>query len=538
MNQSYRLKVKRVLMKNVYRSFLILLIGGQVSLGQSVVSDSIYFGTTNEVTLVMKDIVVFNRSASPKQVIDIDFFEMYRDVPFTISDTSFTILPGDTHRVPVSFLPAHNLNHNMVAVLKTASGYGDIRVNLVGQGTYSNAYYQTTKNKVETQLKTALKAKISSGYNSLGYSTARDNMYGTLDNNSGTVTCVYTGRTANFNTRAGANSNSFNCEHTFPQGKFSSNEPMKSDIHHLFPTDVAANSQRGNDPFGMVGSSTWSQGGSKSGGSKFEPRNVQKGITARAMMYFVLRYQDYTNFFQSQETVLRDWHGSYPPLMNEITRNNGIFGLQNNRNPFVDYPQFADRITSLVTSAMPSGRSLYLSADTIKLASGAGRYSYRFTIYNNGSEPVNLSSFALSDTSLKFVQSTTLPSSLNPREWAAVDISFNAAQTYQASLTFNTNIAGSVNQAVFINSSGSVDLEESYKMEKVYVFPNPSYDEFNLSVQTERISKMWLLDNRGVRYDLPVKAKFDLSTKPAGVYWLQLSLMDGVFENLKLVVLP
>jgi hypothetical protein len=32
----------------------------------------------------------------------------------------------------------------------------------------------------------------------------------------------------------------------------------------------------------------------------------------------------------------------------EQVRNEDIFSLQNNRNPFIDYPQFAKRITSLV----------------------------------------------------------------------------------------------------------------------------------------------------------------------------------------------
>ena len=103
------------------------------------------------------------------------------------------------------------------------------------QGQWSRSYYQSTENKVQSALRGALTTRLGQGYNSLSYSIARDNMYGTLDNHYGQVECVYTGRSATFNTRAGANANNINCEHTFPQSKFNSAQPMKSDIHHLFP---------------------------------------------------------------------------------------------------------------------------------------------------------------------------------------------------------------------------------------------------------------------------------------------------------------
>ena len=38
-----------------------------------------------------------------------------------------------------------------------------------------------------------------------------------------------------------------------------------------------------------------------------------KGDAARAMLYFVARYGDYSNFFVGQETLLRQWHVQYPP---------------------------------------------------------------------------------------------------------------------------------------------------------------------------------------------------------------------------------
>ena len=169
---------------------------------------------------------------------------------------------GNTVSVDVTFSPKQNMVYNGVLFVETKNSVLET-IKLNGQGTFSNTYYSSTQNKSAEALKTALKTTISAGYISLGYNTARDNMYGSIDNVGGDVECVYTGTTATFNTRAGANSANFNCEHTYPQGKFNSNEPMKSDIHHLFPTTASSNSKRGNDPFGIVSNPTWNGGGSQ-----------------------------------------------------------------------------------------------------------------------------------------------------------------------------------------------------------------------------------------------------------------------------------
>src|SRR5690606_29957586 len=111
---------------------------------------------------------------------------------------------------------------------------GSTVVHVKAQGRYSNSYYSPTENLSEEALKTALNTLLAQNYSGLSYNSARDVMYATLDNVGGDVTCVYTGRTATFNDRPGANNNNFNCEHTFPQGFFNQASPMRNDIHHLF----------------------------------------------------------------------------------------------------------------------------------------------------------------------------------------------------------------------------------------------------------------------------------------------------------------
>ena len=84
------------------------------------------------------------------------------------------------------------------------------------------------------------------------YNEARDAMYGSIDNKNGNVVCVYTGLTVTANTRGGAFDSGINTEHTWPQGFFDREEPMRGDIHHLFPTRVEANSARSSYPFDEI----------------------------------------------------------------------------------------------------------------------------------------------------------------------------------------------------------------------------------------------------------------------------------------------
>ncbi|NNJ55332.1 MAG: T9SS type A sorting domain-containing protein [Bacteroidia bacterium] len=321
---------------------ILLFIGGFLQAQVSLSSEKLSFGDVFTTSDKEMGVDVTNNSGSDLTVTKIKIYNT--DFTYTIGST--TINNNSSQKIRVTFKPRHNVIYNseLIVVLSDGSEY---RIDLVGNGKYADTYYSATFNKSYQDLKNELKSIISAGYTNLGYSGARDKMYGDIDNVGGKITCVYTGRQATFNTRAGANSNSFNCEHTWPQSKFNSNEPERADIHHLFPTDVNANSRRGSYPFGVVSSASWSEGGSKLGGGKFEPRNEQKGATARAMLYFAIRYQDYENFIDSQEDLLKQWHSTYVPSAFEIIRNNKIFSYQKNRNPFVDHPEFIERMNKI-----------------------------------------------------------------------------------------------------------------------------------------------------------------------------------------------
>ena len=174
---------------------------------------------------------------------------------------------------------------------------------------------------------------------SVGYQRAQDLVFEDIDNHGGYVTCVYTGR--KLKTNCEPNANNMNIEHTWPQSKGAVGI-AKCDLHHLFPSDSKANGRRGNNPFGEVSYATWEEGGSKTDNDVFDVRPVQRGDTARAIFYFSIRYNKAIS--PSEEKVLKKWHKEDPVTKEEIKRCDRIENFQHNRNPFVDHPEFVNKI--------------------------------------------------------------------------------------------------------------------------------------------------------------------------------------------------
>jgi hypothetical protein len=183
------------------------------------------------------------------------------------------------------------------------------------------------------------------GHTATTYDDSRDLIFGTVDNVDGEVECVYTGQTIRTDT---APSSGFNVEHTWPQSRGADSGAPQADMHHLFATTSESNTRRSANYFGdVVTNISWSEGGSKlgedsSGEKRFEPRDEHKGNVARAIFYFSVIYQ--MPIPQHEETVLRQWHDDDPVDANERVRNQSVADLQNSRNPFIDYPEIADRI--------------------------------------------------------------------------------------------------------------------------------------------------------------------------------------------------
>ena len=181
----------------------------------------------------------------------------------------------------------------------------------------------------------------------------------------------------------------YNREHSWPQSWFGSSSPMVSDLFHIYPTDGYVNGTRSNYPYGDVSSVTWtSRNGSKLGscsdpgysGTVFEPIDTYKGDFARSYFYMSTRYytedsgwpgSDATTGSQLKTwelNALLAWSQMDPVSQKEVDRNNAIYQIQNNRNPFIDHPEYAAMIwgpiSGMSTNIVTEKLSIYPNPGT------------------------------------------------------------------------------------------------------------------------------------------------------------------------------
>jgi len=235
-------------------------------------------------------------------------------------------------------------------------------------------YYDDAEGLNQEELRTAL-FEIISPHSVKSYSSLWDYFFDTdrkangkvwdmySDVPGGTPAYSYTFFTDQCGNYSGEGS-CYNREHSFPKSWFGNQSPMNTDLYHLYPTDGYTNGQRGNYPFGETENATWtSTNGCKKGSSSypgytgtiFEPIDEYKGDFARTYFYMVTRYKNKVNNWNSPMlqadsfsewalNLLMDWHAADPVSEKEINRNNEVYGIQNNRNPFIDHPEYADDI--------------------------------------------------------------------------------------------------------------------------------------------------------------------------------------------------
>ena len=355
------------------------------------------------------------------------------------------------------------------------------------------AGYYSTATGVGYTLKTQLYNKIKNHTN-LGYAglwtayatTDRDNQYendNTIfdlysENPTGTdpVTFFYSTNQCGIYTTQG---NCYNREHIVPQSIFNSASPMQSDAHFIVPVDGYVNGMRSDNPHGNVAVASWtSLNGSKRGtsavpgytGTVFEPLNEFKGDIARMYFYFATRYENlvagYTSYPMFNGTsnqvfsnpflnMLISWHNQDSVSAREIARNNTIYTLQNNRNPFIDHPEYVGMIwgnnTNPVTQNITfnSLANVPYSNDTITLNATS---SSNLPISYTSSNP-NVASVFGNFVTIVGVGTTTITASQNGNAFytAATPVSqsltiIQATQT----ITFNALASKVLGDAPFI----------------------------------------------------------------------------------------
>lgn len=163
------------------------------------------------------------------------------------------------------------------------------------------------------------------------------------------------------------NGNGWNREHVWAisHGNLGTGMGAGTDAHHIRPSDISVNSARGNKDFDNGGSEYIDPDGPTGCYTTtytWEPRDEDKGDVARMIFYMVVRYEgglgepdlemvEYVPSapnnepFHSVFSTLYEWHLQDPVDERERYRNNVIYyNYQQNRNPFIDHPEFAQLI--------------------------------------------------------------------------------------------------------------------------------------------------------------------------------------------------
>lgn len=167
-----------------------------------------------------------------------------------------------------------------------------------------------------------------------------------------------------------------NREHCMPRSWWGKRDKYSSydangDLHNIFPSDYSANAAKSNLPLGEVGITKFDNGVSKVGnntyphgyrGQVFEPADEYKGDFARVYFYMLTCYEDYSYDWKDDAKksmlqieaypglqpwaleMLIKWNNEDPISDKEITRNNAVYKIQGNRNPFVDCPELVSHI--------------------------------------------------------------------------------------------------------------------------------------------------------------------------------------------------
>lgn len=239
-----------------------------------------------------------------------------------------------------------------VASSSSALGVRKIKVKGLPAG-----YYRDAEGLQGTPLVMALNG-IVARHTDLGYDTARDHLFGDVadPDDDDVVEDIYTGeRFKGVRDRGTAFRHNLNTEHTWPQS-LGAQGAARSDLHHLQSSDAGINGSRGSYAYGtVVGSPTFQFpavdgktriGLDARGQTVCEPRPGVRGDIARGLLYFYVVYgnRDSTSLrnFVNEVRTLVTWHKQDPVDAEERERNERVWQVQGNRNPFIDNPGFVE----------------------------------------------------------------------------------------------------------------------------------------------------------------------------------------------------
>lgn len=392
----------------------------------------------------------------------------------------------------------------------------------------SGTYYKNADGKKGAALKTALCAIIYNRteltYNDLwtAYKTTdvrADGYIWDMYSNATNYEPGGTAQGANFSSEG----DSYNREHSFPKSWFGGQNntmPMYTDLHHLYPVDGYINNRRSNYPFGETNGEKYKSANnfSKLGactypgytGTVFEPADEYKGDFARTYFYMVTCYEEkladwVTNFAATTEVedvldgqaypglttwqlnMLLEWARQDPVSEKEVNRNNAVYGIQRNRNPFIDYPGLEEYIWGTKTNEafsyddegtmgdtevaasfsylnIPDGYAADGTSGTFTV-SGSVSFTVAYAgINTKSSETANdhAYGYAMFLKNAGFLYNTTAPDGYYPSK-VVVTFGSQTGESGKAGITFGTAVLDSRNSTVTgtVAKSGTLELSNT-----------------------------------------------------------------------------
>ena len=302
-----------------------------------------FFRDYSKITIVIPDKVIYQVNESLDLTGLVVTYYDQNNNPTVLTSSQYTVSTVDMSTNGIKYVEVSYLTYTALFTIEGSSTITTTTENS-GSGSYVGTYYEGINDSSAALLESTLHSLLQSTKHGVSYGDARYILDETDrdPNNPSNVILVYTGASI-----SGIwDGTSWNREHVWPKSflpdtDVSNNQiNTASDLHNLKPSNVQENSYRSNKYFSAYDSTSIA----------YEPRDEVKGDVARIMFYMAVMYDmelvnttpSYLQMGMLDELLI--WHEQDPIDAFEMNRNDVIFSYQENRNPFIDHPEWVEII--------------------------------------------------------------------------------------------------------------------------------------------------------------------------------------------------
>ncbi len=336
---------------------------------------SITTGTVSEIPLVLN--VYYDRQ-NYTVIFMSDGIEIDRDV---IVYGEYVVLPEEITKEGATFAYWSTTTNGQTAFDETVLITSNITLYAIFESNeVYDGYYASITSVSNAQLMNSLSALLNNTIVKLSYGDARY----ILDEsdvdplNSNNVLTIYDRKSVSGVWTGLNTSTTFNREHVWPNSRLgvpsvnNSDKNIASDLHNLRAAIPSTNSSRGNKWFDVSTTS-----------ASYFPGEDDKGDVARILLYMITMYPRLSlvdvitsamdnatyqegGMFMAKKSVLLRWHIEDPVDDFERNRNDVIFSYQKNRNPYIDHPEFVERIWGpIVVTSTNQTQTIHIDFESI-----------------------------------------------------------------------------------------------------------------------------------------------------------------------------